>query len=133
MSTIKVPKGREPVVESFTLDTDDGAPLPMQRFTPSTSIFPTPTAAVIVIHNFVEHHGRWVQVGRYLASQGLAALTWTQRGFGDRRWGEYTDASWDVLFADMDWVIGKECEYLKKTYGEGKVPLYLYGHSMVSR
>ncbi len=83
-----------------------------------------PRATVLFVHGLGEHSGRWEHVGAQLATAGLEAFAWDQRGFGASggarayvdRWDQYLDDAEDRLAAARAAVPGR--------------PAVLYGHSM---
>lgn len=83
-----------------------------------------PRAALLIVHGFAEHSGRYEHVGRWLAERGLAAHAYDQLGHGRssglrchvRRFDDYLDDLARVLDRVRDDAPG--------------LPLVLLGHSM---
>lgn len=132
-ATIAIPDAVKATVEEYRITSYDGVTLPARRFIPNTSAFPRPHASVVVLHGFIEHHGRYQHVGHFLASKGIETLTFSQRGYGEQENKKnYSNTSWPQLFGDIESIVTQERKVLDDKYGKEKVPLFLYGHSMVS-
>lgn len=93
----------------------------------STSL---PQALIIAIHGFNEHIGRFEHIHTPLANAGLNVFAFDQRGFGltAKKNGGYGKTCWKFQFQDIDWAINTA----KRLDGCANLPLFLYGHSMVS-
>lgn len=98
-----------------------------------TPTVPT-TAAVVFVHGFAEHIGRYTHFHPLLAARGIAVFTYDSRGFGltaldttgkKSKSSAYGKTSWKDQMGDVAWAI----EHAKKTFNG--VPLFLMGHSMV--
>jgi alpha-beta hydrolase superfamily lysophospholipase len=85
---------------------------------------PQPRGALLVVHGYAEHSGRYEALGAWFAARGLAVHAYDQRGHGRSegarchvdRFGEYLD--------DLDRV-------LERVRGEhAGLPVVLVGHSM---
>ena len=96
----------------------------------------TTKSAVVFVHGFAEHVGRYTHFHPMLAARGVAVFAFDQRGFGltgmdktgkKSKHSSYGKTSWREQMADIDWAIG----HARKTFES--VPLYLMGHSMVHR
>ncbi|KAF8911546.1 Alpha/Beta hydrolase protein [Gymnopilus junonius] len=100
-----------------------------RTYTPPNS----PKAAVVFVHGFAEHVGRYTHFHPLLAARGIAVLAFDQRGFGltsqdktgkKSKHSSYGKTSWKEQMEDINWAIS----HARKTF-EG-VPLFLMGHSM---
>ncbi|CEH16393.1 glycosyltransferase family 8 protein [Ceraceosorus bombacis] len=130
-ATIPIADSVKPSVEEYRITSYDGLTLPARRFVPRVEAFSTPKAAVILLHGFIEHHDRYQHVGNFLASQGVQTLTFSQRGYGKQEIKKnYSNTSWPRLFQDIESIVVQERKALDEKHGVGKVPLFLYGHSM---
>lgn len=67
---------------------------------------------------------------RFVA-QGFEILGYDQRGFG-RTGPKYGDTTLEQQVMDLDYAIRKERKRLDEKFDNQKVPIFLYGHSMVS-
>jgi len=98
---------------------------------------PTPNparAAIVFIHGFAEHIGRYTHFHPLLAARGVAVFAFDQRGFGltaqDKKGNKSKDSTygktcWQDQMRDIEWAIN----HTQKLF-EG-VPVFLMGHSMV--
>lgn len=129
MANIAIAPDVEPRREEFTLTAPDGCTFPALRYRPAAHV--PVRAALVLLHGFIEHHLRYDHVLRFFASQGIDALAFSQRGFGARTKGEYGDTSWKEQYEDVEEVLVEMRKTLDAQY-EGRLPMYLYGHSMVS-
>ncbi|KAI3618823.1 putative lysophospholipase [Moniliophthora roreri] len=98
-------------------------------YTPSS-----PKAAVVFIHGFAEHVGRYNHIHPLFPQHNIALFTFDQRGFGrtaldeeakkkgNGGWGK---TSWDMQMQDITWALG----IVKEKYGDD-IPVFLMGHSM---
>lgn len=67
-----------PTVDSQTLVSRDGTPLPLRAWVPTE-----PAAAVLILlHGFNEHAGVYDETGRWFADRRVAVYAYDQRGFG---------------------------------------------------
>ncbi|KAF8963601.1 Alpha/Beta hydrolase protein [Flammula alnicola] len=91
------------------------------------------TAAVVAVHGFAEHIGRYSHFHPLIAERGIAVFAYDQRGFGltaqdttgkKSKGSAYGKTSWKEQMADIEWAVG----HAQKAF-EG-VPLFLMGHSM---
>jgi acylglycerol lipase len=92
----------------------------------------TPRAALLFVHGFIEHIGRYAHVFPVWAARGIAVFAYDQRGFGKTALGEeksadsaYGKESLEMQLEDIRWAAA---ETRKKWPG---APLFLMGHSMV--
>ncbi|RDB24980.1 putative monoglyceride lipase [Hypsizygus marmoreus] len=91
----------------------------------------TPKAAIVFLHGFAEHVGRYSHFHPLLHDHGIAVFTLDQRGFGKTALEEehkskdsaYGKTSWTEQMEDIDWAI----KHAKQTFA---VPTFLMGHSM---
>ena len=85
---------------------------------------PVPRSALLVVHGYAEHSGRYDELGAWFAARGLAVHAYDQRGHGRSegarchvdRFGEYLD--------DLDRVLERVREE------HAGLPVVLVGHSM---
>jgi len=93
-----------------------------------------PHAAVVFLHGFAEHIGRYTEYHPLFAARGIAIFTYDQRGFGltaldtkghKSRTSSYGKTTWVEQMEDTAWAI----QHAKETFKD--VPLFLVGHSMV--
>lgn len=92
----------------------------------------SPRAALVFIHGFIEHVGRYEHVHRRWADEGFFVFAFDQRGFGrtalDEKksrnsvYGQTNDAD---QIHDIEWAVRVVQE------ANPTVPLFLMGHSMV--
>ena len=91
-------------------------------------------AAVVFVHGFAEHVARYEHVFPTWSSRGIAVFAYDQRGFGRTALDEqnkskhssYAKTSWKEQLEDIEWAI----QHTKQQFTG--VPVFLYGHSMVS-
>ncbi|KDR75615.1 hypothetical protein GALMADRAFT_248137 [Galerina marginata CBS 339.88] len=100
-----------------------------RTYTPSS----TAKAAIVFVHGFAEHVGRYGHFHPLLSGRGIAVFAYDQRGFGltgqdttgkKSKTSSYGKTSWKEQMVDIDWAVGQA----RKTF-EG-VPIFLMGHSM---
>lgn len=93
-----------------------------------------PHAAIVFLHGFAEHIGRYTEYHPLFSSRGIAVFTYDQRGFGltaqdtngnKSKGSSYGKTSWVEQMQDAAWAI----QHAKETFGS--IPLFLMGHSMV--
>ena len=93
-----------------------------------------PHAAIVFLHGFAEHIGRYTEYHPLFSSRGIAVFTYDQRGFGltaqdtngnKSKGSSYGKTSWVEQMQDAAWAI----QHAKETFGS--TPLFLMGHSMV--
>jgi len=91
-------------------------------------------AALVFVHGFAEHIGRYTHFHPLLAARGVAVFSFDQRGFGltaqdttgkKSKNSSYGKTSWKEQMSDIDWAIG----HTRKTFEN--TPIFLMGHSMV--
>ncbi|KAG6861701.1 hypothetical protein C0995_013270 [Termitomyces sp. Mi166 len=101
-----------------------------RTYTPSS----TPKAALVFVHGFAEHVGRYTHFHPLLCQHEIAVFAFDQRGFGKTaldiegsksKDSAYGKTSWSEQMADISWAI----EHARKTFSG--VPMFLMGHSMV--
>ena len=92
-------------------------------------------AAIVFVHGFAEHIGRYTHFHPLLSAHGIAVFAYDQRGFGltaqDTKGNKsknsaYGKTCWKDQLADIEWAV----EHTHKLF-QGK-PLFLMGHSMVN-
>ncbi len=98
----------------------DGLTLFTQRRLPET---PAP-AAVLIVHGYAEHSGRYAHVARRLTAHGYAAYAYDQRGHGRSQGPRAFVRRFDEYVADLHQVMRSIQRQLQGT------PLFLLGHSM---
>ncbi|KAG6864787.1 hypothetical protein C0991_007161 [Blastosporella zonata] len=100
-----------------------------RTYTPSN----TPRAALVFVHGFAEHIGRYTHFHPLLAQHDIAIFALDQRGFGKTaldteghksKDSAYGKTSWSEQMTDIAWAV----EHTKKTFSG--VPTFLMGHSM---
>ncbi|SRR6266576_6314184 len=92
-----------------------------------------PVAALVFIHGFAEHIGRYTPFHTMLMERGILIFTFDQRGFGKTAMDKknkspsssYGKTSWDDQLADIVWAI----EHVTKE--NPSLSVFLAGHSMV--
>lgn len=90
----------------------------------------TPRALLICLYRFVEHIGRYDHMMPKLSEQNIEVLGYDQRGFG-RSGPRHGDTTSRQAMSDLSYVFTQECERLSARERK-KMPILLYGHSMVS-
>ncbi|KAF8340964.1 Alpha/Beta hydrolase protein [Amanita rubescens] len=91
-----------------------------------------PVAALVFIHGFAEHIGRYTPFHTELMERGILIFTFDQRGFGKTAMDKknkspsssYGKTSWDDQLADIVWAI----EHVTKE--QPSLSVFLAGHSM---
>lgn len=83
-----------------------------------------PIAAVVVVHGYAEHSGRYGWVASQLVTQGFAVYAFDLRGHGNSPGDRVFVRSFDDYFADLEIFLQRI-----QTKEPGK-PLLLLGHSM---
>ncbi|KAL0579618.1 hypothetical protein V5O48_002390 [Marasmius crinis-equi] len=102
------------------------------KFYTRTYSCPGPKAALVFIHGFAEHVGRYDHIHPRFPKHDIALFTFDQRGFGrtaldekerskDSSWGK---TSWDDQMQDITWAL----KHAQQTFPG--IPLFLMGHSM---
>ncbi|KAG6857746.1 hypothetical protein H0H87_004162 [Tephrocybe sp. NHM501043] len=100
-----------------------------RTYTPSNA----PRAALVFIHGFAEHIGRYTHFHPLLAQHDIAIFALDQRGFGKtaldteghkNKDSAYGKTSWSEQITDIAWAV----EHVKKSFSG--VPTFLMGHSM---
>jgi alpha-beta hydrolase superfamily lysophospholipase len=84
-----------------------------------------PKGAVIVVHGYAEHSGRYDHVGTSLAGAGYAVHAYDQRGHGRSDGARAIVRSMDEFLDDVDVFVAR----VAARYSAG-VPTFLLGHSM---
>ena len=92
-------------------------------------------AAIVFVHGFAEHVGRYTHFHPLLSARGIAVFAYDQRGFGltaqdtkgnKSKSSAYGKTCWKDQMADIEWAV----EHTRKSF-EDK-PVFLMGHSMVN-
>jgi len=95
-----------------------------------------PKAVIVFIHGFSDHIGRYTHFHPLFNESGIAVFTFDQRGFGKSAQDQeghkskesaYGKTSWNEQMTDIEWAV----QHAKKEFPE--VPVFLMGHSMVSK
>ncbi|KAJ7593773.1 Alpha/Beta hydrolase protein [Mycena floridula] len=92
----------------------------------------SPKAALVFIHGYIEHCGRYTDIHSKLAAHGITVFTFDLRGFGNTalndehksKTSSYGKTSWVDQMADIQWAI----DHVKKEVPG--VPVFLMGQSM---
>lgn len=84
-----------------------------------------PRGAVVVVHGFGEHSGRYVDVARFLTDRGWSVFAYDQRGHGESEGRRGRLRDFGVLLDDLDAVIA---DAERHPAGSGRP--FLLGHSM---
>ena len=101
--------------------------IPVPTSTPTAS----PRALIIFIHGFAEHIERYNHVWPQFAERNIEVYGFDQRGFGQSG-PAHGDTTLGRQLQDIEFAIQQERMRLDGLWGDGIVPIYLYGHSMVS-
>lgn len=102
-----------------TIQTKDGFQLQASSSAPDN-----PKAAVLILHGFGEHYGRYDHVRQKLAEIGLASFIYDQRGHGRSQGIRGGIMKWDEFLDDVDLAVSAAGDAL------GMEPTILLGHSM---
>lgn len=81
-------------------------------------------AALLIVHGFAEHGGRYVHVGEYLAERGVAVHAFDLRGNGRAEGERALVRSFGAYLADVRVALGRLREH------HPDVPVFVLGHSM---
>ena len=108
----------------------DGTTFFTKRWTPVTP--KDPRALIIFLHGFAEHVERYDDVWPVLVKRGFEVYGYDQRGFGKSS-PRYGDTTLPQQVADLEFAVLREMGSLKKRYPNHKIPIFLYGHSMVDQ
>ncbi|KAF8314937.1 lysophospholipase [Clavulina sp. PMI_390] len=92
-----------------------------------------PKAAIVFVHGFAEHVGRYEATFPKYSANGISVFAYDQRGFGRTVWDEknrskdskWAVTSWNDQREDIIFFLAREKERIGKD-----VPLFLMGHSM---
>lgn len=109
-----------PPTTTDTLTTADGTRLFTQRWCADA-----PTAAVVLVHGYAEHSGRYAHVAGYLHARSISVYAYDQRGFGQSDGRRGYVASFDQLLDDLQHMLDRTRHLLPDA-----VPIFLLGHSM---
>lgn len=115
-------------VEEHESTWPDGVPFYSKRWSPVAA--QTPRALLICLHGFAEHIGRYNDMMPKFTERGIEVYGYDQRGFG-KSGPRHGDTTLRQAMDDLSHVLVQEREYLSKGNG-AKIPIFLYGHSMVS-
>jgi len=83
-----------------------------------------PRAAVLLVHGYGEHSGRYGHVARAMTENHIDVYAYDQRGYGRSEGPRAYVDSFDAYVDDLDLAIG----HVRRLIGDR--PLYLFGHSM---
>lgn len=132
-----VPSSQAGTTTTGTLPAFDSLPLHYTRYHPPSSV--STRATVVYMHGFVDHMGPYARMLTLFAARGIEVIAFDQRGFGktaaEGKGGfkkNYTDTDWTRQFRDVRSVIEEQSRWVGEKYGEGKVKMFVMGHSMVS-
>ena len=101
-------------------ETADGLQLFEQSWRPDEP----PCAAVVIVHGFAEHSGRYQHVAERLVGSGYSVYAFDLRGHGRSEGKRTYVRSVEEHTADLDAFLARVRQH------ETDVPLYLLGHSM---
>lgn len=111
----------------------------LKRWLPTQSASIPPRANVVFVHGFIEHYGRYDNIFPVFAQSNISVTAFDQRGFG-RTWTKHENpkkahgnTTWKQQLEDIEDLVKLERTRLDEKYGKDKVPIYLMGHSMVSK
>jgi alpha-beta hydrolase superfamily lysophospholipase len=83
-----------------------------------------PRAALIVVHGFGEHSGRYSNLASELAGRGLRVTAYDQRGHGRSPGRRGHIVRWSQYRSDLEWLLDRVRSE------QPNLPLFLFGHSM---
>ena len=83
------------------------------------------SAAVVLVHGFGEHSGRYENVGPALSARGIAVHAYDQRGHGRSAGRRGHIDAWADYHGDLEDTVGR----IRAADATG-TPVFLYGHSM---
>ncbi|THH13780.1 hypothetical protein EW146_g6476 [Bondarzewia mesenterica] len=118
-------------VESW-LDGPNSTSFYTRQYIPSSATYPNPKGALVFVHGFIEHVGRYEHVHLAWAARGFVVFTFDQRGFGKTaldvnkksKGSSYGKTSGPERMGDVQWAV----RHVKATFED--VPIFLMGHSM---
>lgn len=100
--------------------TPDGHRLVFRDWQPPTP----PRAALLIVHGYADHQGRYDHVAAHFVTHGYAVHTYDQRGHGHSSGRRTYVRSFDQYLDDL----GLMLEAVQRQHSE--VPVFLFGHSM---
>ncbi len=103
-----------------TFLTDDGTQLHERVWLPDGQ----PNAAVLIVHGYAEHSGRYAWVAEQLVMHGYAVVAFDLRGHGKSDGERVYVKSMNEYLADVDAALLRVFEHVPG------VPVYVLGHSM---
>lgn len=106
--------------QTATITSLDGTRLHVRDWLPDTA----PKAAVLIIHGYAEHSGRYAWTGEQLAARGYAVHAFDLRGHGQSDGPRVLIKSMNEYLDDVDAALARA---VRETPG---VPIFLLGHSM---
>ena len=104
-----------------------------RTYTPAPPV--STKAAIVFVHGFAEHVGRYSHFHPLLSARGIAVFAYDPRGFGltaqdtngnKSKSTAYGKTYWKDQMIDIEWAL----EHTRKSF-EGK-PVFLMGHSIVN-
>lgn len=104
-----------------TIDSADGTTLYTQSWHPSSN----PKAYLVMCHGYLEHCGRYREVGEYMVSFGIATTVFDFRGHGKSAGTRAFVADFSNYHDDIKAVV----EAVVKPNDDVAIPLFLLGHS----
>jgi alpha-beta hydrolase superfamily lysophospholipase len=105
--------------DRHSLMTGDGLHLVMSRWTVDA-----PEGAVLIVHGYGEHSGRYGHVADAMRDAGMQVFAYDQRGYGRSEGPRAYVDTFDDYLDDL----GLAIDHVRRRIGEQ--PLYLFGHSM---
>lgn len=114
------PPMTEPVISAGEFTASDGAILPARSWIPEND---APRAIVLALHGFNDYSNFFTEPGAFLATEGIAAYAYDQRGFGEAPNRGY----WAGVGTLSDDLISAVAALRARHPG---TPIYLLGESM---
>lgn len=109
-------------MRTATLPGYDRTPLFLRTWRPRDGT--TPRAAVVLVHGYGEHSGRYDAPAQRLTARGLAVCAYDQRGYGHSGGPTALPRAFDEYVADLHAIAW----HVRSEYPD--FPLFLMGHSM---
>jgi pimeloyl-ACP methyl ester carboxylesterase len=110
-------------------------PSSTQFYTRTYTPLESTKAAIVFVHGFAEHVGRYTSFHPLLSARGIGVFTYDQRGFGltaqdtkgnKSKSSAYGKTCWKDQMVDIEWAV----EHTRKVFDDK--PVFLMGHSMVN-
>jgi len=111
--------------------THDGLHLFVQQWTPDAETRDDVEAqgAVLIVHGYGEHSGRYGHVARAFVEVGLQVFAYDQRGYGRSEGRRAYVHSFDTYLNDLDRAL-RCIRPRTRSRSRENAPLFLFGHSM---